>query len=92
MKEEEDLSTHVSLCELRYDALHRRIESVETRLSKMEDQVIALKEQVQTGFTEIKFLLERDANKRTEQVITTVASVIVGIVGAVLYQFFTKGL
>ena len=87
-KEETDLGTHVSLCELRYDALHRRIESVETRLSNMETQVSDLKTSMQQNFTEIKLLMERDANRRTTQAVTTIASVVVGIVGTVLVYLF----
>jgi len=87
-KEETDLGTHVSLCELRYDALHRRIESVETRLSNMETQVTDLKTSMQQNFTEIKLLMERDSNKRTTQAITTISSVIVGVVGTILFYMF----
>jgi len=87
-KEETDLGTHVSLCELRYDALHRRIESVENRLSNMETQVSDLKTSMQQNFTEIKLLMERDSNKRTTQAITTISSVVVGVVGTVLFYMF----
>ena len=87
-KEETDLGTHVSLCELRYDALHRRIESVENRLSNMETQVTDLKTSMQQNFTEIKLLMERDSNKRTTQAITTISSVIVGVVGTILFYMF----
>jgi hypothetical protein len=85
MIETEDLATHVSLCELRYRALEKRLDAFEQRLSKLEDTVTAMQGEISTGFAEIKILIEKQNNSRTTQVIAAAGAVIVAIIGAIGY-------
>ena len=83
--ETEDLATHVSLCELRYKALEHRLDAVEARISKLEDQVTDLQKQMSTGFHEIKILIEKQNNARTQQVIAAAGAITVAIIGLIGY-------
>lgn len=83
--ETEDLSTHVSLCQLRYQALESKIDAVEERLSKVENEVSALKKQVNEGFTEIKVMLERQNTRKQTQWIATFGTVITALLGLIGY-------
>lgn len=82
MTEAEDLNLHVSLCEQRYKALESRLDAVEQRLSKVETQIADVKQQMHTGFTEIKIMLERNNAQRQTSLITTIGTIIVAVVGA----------
>lgn len=82
---ETTLEGHVQLCELRYKNLEEKINEVEARLTKVEDQISALKTTMATGFGEIKLLIEKQNSARSTQVIATVGAVVVAIIGAVGY-------
>jgi hypothetical protein len=82
---ETSLKGHIQLCELRYQALEERLDAVETRLNKIEEKVSSLKDQTQSGFTEIKLLLERDNNRRQTQMTATFGSVAVAIISVIGY-------
>ena len=69
--ESEDLATHVSLCELRYKQLEKRLEQVDEKFNKLEDKVNLLAKQQQEGFTEIKLILERKDISRHNQLLAT---------------------
>jgi len=79
---ETTLKGHIHLCELRYKALEGRLDNVEARLTKIEDQVSALKAQTSQGFTEIKLMLERNNARKQTQLIASVGAVIVAVIGA----------
>jgi len=81
---ETTLKGHIHLCELRYKALEGRLDNVEARLTKIEDQVSALKAQTNQGFAEIKLMLERQNTSKQTQLIASVGAIIVAIVGAVV--------
>lgn len=81
---ETTLKGHIHLCELRYKALEGRLDNVEARLTKIEDQVSALKAQTNAGFTEIKLMLERQNTSKQTQLIASVGAVVVALVGAVV--------
>jgi len=81
--EYEDLTTHVSLCELRYENLEKRLNNVETRLAKVENSIDSLKTEIQQGFADIKLQIQEDNNKRSLQIIASLGAVIVAIIGAV---------
>ena len=79
---ETTLKGHIHLCELRYKALEGRLDNVEARLTKIEDQVSALKAQTSQGFAEIKLMLERNNARKQTQLIASVGAVIVAVIGA----------
>jgi len=81
---ETTLKGHIHLCELRYKTLEERLDNVEARLTKIEDQVSALKAQTQQGFTEIKLILERNNVRRQTQLIASISAVVVALVGALV--------
>ncbi len=83
--ENEDLNLHVSLCEQRYKDLEGRIDGLEQRLIKVEDQISALKASTQAGFSDIKLLLEKQNSARTTQMIATIGSIVVAVVGVIGY-------
>lgn len=85
MTETEDLATHVSLCELRYKALEHRLDVLEQRLGKLEDKVATLQKEVATGFSDIKLLIEKQNNQKHTQLIATVGTVTVGLLGLLGY-------
>lgn len=83
--EAEDLNLHVSLCEQRYKALEVRLDAVENRLSKVENQIADIKQQMHTGFSEIKVILERNNNQRAVNLIATIGSIVVAVIGFIGY-------
>jgi predicted nucleic acid-binding Zn-ribbon protein len=85
--EAEDLNLHVSLCEQRYKALENRLSQVEQRLSKVETQIADIKEQMHSGFSEIKVILERNNSQRQTSLITTIGTIIVAVIGGVAVWF-----
>mgnify|MGYP006266579995 CR=1 FL=1 len=84
-QEDTDLSTHVSLCHLRYQQLEARLNVMEDRLIKVETTLSTLKSEMVQGFTEIKLLLEQKHNQRQAQIIATVGSVLVAVLGVIGY-------
>jgi chromosome segregation ATPase len=82
---ETTLEGHIQLCELRYKNLEEKINAVEARLTKVETAVSTLKSEMQTGFAEIKLLLERQSNARTIQVIASAGTVIAALLALVGY-------
>jgi len=83
--EAEDLNLHVSLCEQRYKALEGRLDAVEQRLSKVEDQIADIKQQMHTGFSEIKVMLERNNSQRQTTLVATIGSIVVAVIGVIGY-------
>jgi len=84
-QEETDLSTHVSLCHLRYQQLEHRLNGVETRLVKIEADMSALKASTQQGFSEIKLLLEQRNTSKQTQILASAATIIVALIGLLGY-------
>lgn len=82
---ETTLEGHIQLCELRYKALEEKIDEVERRLTKVEDQISNLKKDMATGFGEIKVLIERQNNTRQTQLIATIGSIVVAFIAFVGY-------
>jgi chromosome segregation ATPase len=83
--EEKDLETHVMLCELRYRALETRLDGLQFRLDKLETDVSSLKTQMQSGFNEIKILLEQRNTSKTNQTIMTLGAIVVACITALGY-------
>lgn len=87
--EEKDLATHVQLCELRYKALEEKINGVEKRLGEVEAAISSIKSHMESGFSEIKILLERQNNARTIQIIATIGTIAaagLGMIGYLLHR------
>ena len=82
---ETTLKGHVQLCELRYKALETRLDGLESRLAKLETDVSSLKGTVQTGFSEIKLLLEQRNTSKTNQTIATTGTLLAAIIGLIGY-------
>lgn len=85
VKETEDLATHVSLCELRYKELERRLDAVEARLDQLATEVSGVKVQMEKSFSELRLIIERQNNERTTQIIASAGAVLVAIVGVIVY-------
>jgi hypothetical protein len=87
--EERDLATHVEICAIRYQGIHDKIHIIEQRLTELEASVDSLKNQMQSGFSEIKLLLERQRNSAVIQVVATggtVVAALLGLIGFLLYH------
>ena len=84
-REESDLATHVELCAVRYKGIEDKFNDVENRLTKIENDLGALKHQTQEGFSEIKLLLERQNSSKQVQVIATFGTIITAILAFVGY-------
>jgi len=84
-QEEKDLATHVELCAMRYKGIQEKFNGIERRLDKVEADISALKVQVQSGFSEIKLLLEQRNNQKQTQYIATIGSIIVAVLGVIGY-------
>ena len=84
-KASEDLATHVSLCEQRYKELERRLDHVETRLSSLASEVANLKTQMAQGFSELRLVIERQNSRNTTQIIASAGTVVVALVGVLIY-------
>lgn len=82
-QENEDLATHVMLCDLRYKQLEERIHAFDTRLIKMESEISSIKATTAAGFTEIKLLLERNNSARQTQLIATIGTIVVAVVSVI---------
>ena len=84
-QEEENLATHVALCSERYEGIQKKFDNIDQRLSKLETDVSALKSAMQSGFSDIKLLLEKQSNARTIQLIATFGTVIAAVIGVMGY-------
>ena len=85
VKETEDLATHVSLCELRYKELERRLDAVETRIGLLATEIADVKIQMEKNFSQLRLIIERQNNARTTQIIASAGAVIVALVGVLIY-------
>jgi hypothetical protein len=83
---ETTLKGHISLCELRYQALETRLDGMESRLVKLEADVSSLKTQMHTGFNDIKLLLEQRNTQKQTQIIAATATIITALLGAIGYM------
>lgn len=84
-EEERSLATHVEICAIRYKGIQEKFDGVERRLDKVEADISAIKTQMQTGFSEIKLLLEQRNTSKQVQIIASAATVIAAILAAFGY-------
>ena len=82
---ETTLKGHVQLCELRYTALEQRLDNVENKLHKLEQDVGDLKAETQAGFNEIKIMLERQNTSKQTQLIATFGTIAVAFITLIGY-------
>jgi len=78
-QENEDLATHILLCDLRYKQLEEKIHAFDTRLIKMENEISLLKTATAAGFSEIKLLLEKNNSARQTQLMATIGTIVVAV-------------
>lgn len=86
-QEEKDLATHVALCSERYQGIERKFDDLERRLTKVEADISSLKGTVQSGFSDIKLLLEKQNNTRFIQMTATfgtIAAAIISVIGYII--------
>lgn len=84
-REETDLATHVEICAIRYKGIEEKFDDVESRLTKIERDVADIKVQTQTGFSDVKLLLERQNSSKQTQIIATFGTIITAILAFVGY-------
>lgn len=84
-QEEKDLATHVEICAIRYRAIEEKFDAVDSRLTKLETEVANLKSATQSGFNDLKLLLEKQSNARTIQIIATIGTIAAAALGAFGY-------
>ena len=88
-QEETNLAAHVEICAIRYNQIQEKFDTVERRLDRLESDISNLKTQMQTGFTEIKLLLEQRNTIRQTQILASAATITVALIGAIGY-YLTK--
>lgn len=84
-QEETNLAAHVEICALRFKGIEEKMTNLEKRLDKVEDTLTDLKTQTQTGFAEVKVLLERQNSNRYTTLLTVVGSIVVAVITVVGY-------
>jgi predicted nucleic acid-binding Zn-ribbon protein len=82
-QEEKDLETHVALCAERYAGIQEKMDALQRRITKVEDSLLSLKTEIQSGFNSIALKLEKENNKRTIQLITSAGAIVVAVIGAI---------
>lgn len=86
-QEERDLATHVEICAIRYNGIQEKLDAFDSRLTKVETQISSIKSEMQSGFNDIKILLEKQNNARFIQMTATfgtVAAAILGVIGYII--------
>jgi len=86
-QEEKDLATHVEICAIRYKGIEEKFDDIEKRLSKVETDLSAIKSTVQSGFADVKLLLEKQSNARFIQMTATfgtIAAAVIGVIGYII--------
>lgn len=81
-QEEKDLATHVEICTIRYQGIQEKIDALEKRMVQVENSIDALKESISQGFADIKLQIQKDNNRRSIQIIASLGTVVVAIIGA----------
>ena len=79
---ETTLKGHIHLCELRYKNLEQRLDNVEQRLAQIESKVSDLGTQIQSNMLEIRITLEKANSRRDVQIITTLGTIAVAVIGS----------
>jgi predicted nucleic acid-binding Zn-ribbon protein len=81
---ETSLKGHIQLCELRYKNLEQRLDNVEQRLSTLEGKISDVSKALQSNFLEIKLAIEKANSRRDVQIIATLGTIAVAIIGSAI--------
>jgi ActR/RegA family two-component response regulator len=84
-QEETNLATHVEICAIRYRGIEEKLNAFDQRLTKVETDLSSIKSTMQSGFADVKLLLEKQNNSRTIQIIATFGSIAVAVIGVAGY-------
>jgi hypothetical protein len=85
MSERESLSTHVDLCELRYQQLEDRMDRVEKRLDAVISDMASLKLSNDRQFNEIKAMLSSAKDEKFKTMVTVTGTVVAALLGMLGY-------
>lgn len=84
-REQEDLATHVEICTLRYKNLQDQIDTLDTRVDQLTSDIKELRTDMHAGFSEIKKMLQANKDEKFKVMVTSTATVIVGLLAMLGY-------
>lgn len=90
-QEEKDLATHVEICAIRYAEIQSKMDAFDRRITKVEDSLLSLKNEISAGFNNIAIKIEKENNKRSIQLIASAGSIVVAILGALGVWLANRG-
>jgi predicted nucleic acid-binding Zn-ribbon protein len=85
LTENTSLELHVELCAERYKRLQEKITSVEDRLDQIHDDFASFKNENQKNLSEIKTMLSNAKDEKFKIMVTSTATVIVGLLAMLGY-------
>jgi ABC-type uncharacterized transport system substrate-binding protein len=65
--------------------LEEKLDAFNDRLTKVETEISSIKIEMQSGFNDLKLLLEKQSNARTIQIIATIGTIAAAALGAFGY-------
>lgn len=84
-REQEDLATHVEICTLRYKNLQDQIDALESRVDHISLEIKELRADTVAGFSEIKKILQANKDEKFKVMVTSTATVVVGLLAMLGY-------
>ena len=83
--ENTSLEMHVELCAERYGRLEEKFETVENRLDQLHDDFNSFKQDNQKAMGEIKTMLNSAKDEKFKIMVTSTATIIVGLLALLGY-------
>lgn len=83
--EQTSLEMHVELCAERYGRLEEKFRMVENRLDQLHDEFANFKTENQKNLSEIKTLLSNAKDEKFKIMVTSTATVVVGLLAMLGY-------
>lgn len=83
--EQTSLEMHVELCAERYGRLEEKFRMVENRLDQLHDEFATFKTENQKNLSEIKNLLSNAKDEKFKIMVTSTATVVVGLLAMLGY-------
>jgi len=83
--EQTSLEMHVELCAERYGRLEEKFKMVENRLDQLHDEFATFKTENQKNLSEIKNLLSNAKDEKFKIMVTSTATVVVGLLAMLGY-------
>lgn len=80
-----NLEMHVELCAERYGRLEEKFEQVESRLDRLHDDFSKFKEDNQRNMSDIKNMLSNAKDEKFKIMVTSTATVVVGLLAMLGY-------